>query len=460
MIIDIRTLSRFKGKYVRIFNFFTFLLLSSLCYSQDDVIHVRSVNADTVLKTINGIANSFSHLSNTYELASFSIDDDVSVYRVIKTDKRPDSLIFNNNINIHNNIINQILNPYRVTPIGEKYKQIGQDLVSRYYFLYKEPEYRLGLISDELLGTLIRFSPLFESHFSGIMGMTKAEKDWKLNGELNLHLENYFKSADNIDLYWKRRDSLSQVIKMGLFIPHPFGWNTGIDLMYHHEIFSGSYTFMETRSMVNTHIPIFNTFGIGYVKGLITPTVNGALNGFEKAKYQAISMTSKMDNTNDRFLPTDGSAMRLTIDGGLDGKSRFIHGSYLMNKFYSYKDNMLFKLKWIGKGIYYYRSNVPKSRYEWFGGTSTLRGYNEQAFRSTQYQVFTSEIAYFLMNTMQMTFFIDIGSDRFNPIDNEWIGYGIGISQINKDSILRVEYAISGKSMDGAKLHIKLISRL
>ena len=93
MIIDIRTLSRFKGKYVRIFNFLTFLLLSSLSYSQDDVIHVRSVNADTVLKTINGIANSISHLSNTYELASFSIDNDVSVYRVIKTDKRPDSLI-------------------------------------------------------------------------------------------------------------------------------------------------------------------------------------------------------------------------------------------------------------------------------------------------------------------------------------------------------------------------------
>ena len=61
---------------------------------------------------------------------------------------------------------------------------------------------------------------------------------------------------------------------------------------------------------------------------------------------------------------------------------------------------------------------------------------------------------------MQMTFFIDIGSDRFNPIDNELIGYGIGISQVNKDSILRVEYAIPDKSMDGAKLHIKLISRL
>ena len=114
----------------------------------------------------------------------------------------------------------------------------------------------------------------------------------------------------------------------------------------------------------------------------------------------------------------------------------------------------------MGKGIYYYRSTVPKSRYEWFGGTSTIRGYNEQILRSTQYQVLSPEIGYFLVKTMQMTIFIDIGSEKLNPFYDQWIGYGIGISQVNEDSILKVEYALPGRSMDGAKLHIKLISRL
>ena len=49
--------------------------------------------------------------------------------------------------------------------------EIGKDLVSRYYFLHKEPEFRLGLIDKELLGRKIYFSPQFESHLSGIMGM-------------------------------------------------------------------------------------------------------------------------------------------------------------------------------------------------------------------------------------------------------------------------------------------------
>ena len=34
--------------------------------------------------------------------------------------------------------------------------KIGKDLVSRYY-LYKEPEFRLGLIDQELLGSMIYF---------------------------------------------------------------------------------------------------------------------------------------------------------------------------------------------------------------------------------------------------------------------------------------------------------------
>ena len=457
MIVDTRILSHFKGKCVRIFNYFLFLL--SLIYSQDTIIHVPSVNADTVLKTIKNVSNNFSQLSNTYKLASFSIDNDESVYKVINTYKSPDSLIFNN-INIRNNIMNQILNPYRVTPIGDRYMEIGKDLVSRYYFLHKEPEFRLGLIDKELLGSMIYFSPQFESHLSGIMGMGKVGHERVLNGEINFHLENYFRSADYIDFYWRRKDSLSQVIKLGLSIPHPFGLNTGIDLQYRHEIFSGLYTFMENRFLANTYSYLLSTFGLGYVKGMTKPTGDGILNGYKKAQYQAFSITSKMDNTNDRFLPTNGSVMSFVIDGGVDGKLRFIHGSYVINRFVSFKHNFLFKLKWMGKGIYYYRSNVPKSRYEWFGGTSTIRGYNEQILRSTQYQVISPEIGYFLIKTMQMTIFIDIGSHKLSPFYDQWIGYGIGISQVNEDSILKVEYALPGRSMDGAKLHIKLISRL
>ena len=61
---------------------------------------------------------------------------------------------------------------------------------------------------------------------------------------------------------------------------------------------------------------------------------------------------------------------------------------------------------------------------------------------------------------MQTIAFMDIGSDRLNYSDRRWFGYGIGISQLNKDSIINIEYGLSGFSIDSGKLHLKWVSRL
>ena len=82
---------------------------------------------------------------------------------------------------------------------------------------------------DNTLGALISVVPAFESHFSGVFGLNRPNKNWELNGEINLHLENLARSADKFDLYWKRTDSLSQVIQLGISLPHPFSWNLGME---------------------------------------------------------------------------------------------------------------------------------------------------------------------------------------------------------------------------------------
>ena len=39
-------------------------------------------------------------------------------------------------------------------------------------------------------------------------------------------------------------------------------------------------------------------------------------------------------------------------------------------------------------------------------------------------------------------------------------GYGIGLSQLNKDFMINLEYGLSGTSLDNGKLHVKWVSRL
>ena len=89
-----------------------------------------------------------------------------------------------------------------------------------------------------------------------------------------------------------------------------------------------------------------------------------------------------------------------------------------------------------------------------------MRGYREQEFSAPQFQVASLEMGYQAKGSVQTKLFIDMGSDRLNILATNWIGYGIGLSQVNEHSIIRVEYALSNHSISTGKLHIKWISRL
>ena len=75
-------------------------------------------------------------------------------------------------------------------------------------------------------------------------------------------------------------------------------------------------------------------------------------------------------------------------------------------------------------------------------------------------KIYTIELGYDTNRLMQIKCFIDIGSDKLNVFEKNWIGYGFGISQINEDFIINFEYGLSNNSFDSGKLHLKLITRL
>ena len=169
---------------------------------------------------------------------------------------------------------------------------------------------------------------------------------------------------------------------------------------------------------------------------------------------------SKKEDINDRYLPTSGNAIQLMVDGGLDNELRFINSSIFLMSIIPINNSTQCKLKFTGKGITYGESRVPMSRYYWFGGASSIRGYDEQQFSATQFQVSSIELGYRTSNMMQAIAFIDVGSDQINIIERNWFGYGIGLSQLNKDFMIILEYGLSGTSLDNGKLHVKWISRL
>ena len=441
---------------MHIFKFFTFM---TIVFSQNANLIINSNDSSIVMEEIRRHMDKDPRISVIYELESFDFNESKSIYTIIDNKKMVDSLFIDSESIIKNKILKQILTPYKNTPIGGKYENIGIDLVNRYYFLNKEPQYQLGLVENRLAANII-FQPTFNSHYSGIIGLNRMQKDWKFNGEVNLHMENYFLNAEYIDIFWRRLDSLSQKIKLGFLLPHPFGWNTGINYEYEHEIINGLFTKLENRYLLKTFFPIFNNIGFGIVRGRSIPTKRGIINGYTSNSYEAFTLTTLKDNTNHRFLPSAGSVLKLEFDGGIDKDSKFLNSYFHFNTIYPLTNFLYCKFQFVGKGINYFKGMVPKSRYSWFGGNSKLRGYNEQAFTSPQYQISSFELGYKPEINFEATIFLDIGSDKLDIYKNNYIGYGFGITQMNDESIIKLEYGLSSFKIKEGMLHIKWISRI
>ena len=457
---DIRILSLFRERFVRIFNLIWFISIS-LLLGQGELIKIHSISNDDVMDTLVTIIQQDSNPSIEFILESFSTQSNIALYTKIDHQKKVDTLIVISSEKINLSILDQIGSPLKVATIGFSFNKVRRSILDRYYFLYREPSVDIGIVRDEYLGAIIKIDPEFESHFSGIIGMGKRGTSWDLTGEIDLHLENLFETAGMYELYWKRVDSLSQVIRFNVYEPHPFGWDLGVHWNYHHEVIKGLYSIIENQTMLQMFIPGLHLMNLGYSSGKTIPTEKGEKNGYDKVGFKAFKLSSFRDSRNNRFFPKDGMMLFGSVDIGLQSGHGFIESEIEFNFFNPISNNIHRLIKFSGKGITNLNYKIPKSRYYLYGGSSTLRGYLEQQFSSTQYFISSLELAYQPDNTIQFNLFLDYGNSSLNNVLDGYLGYGFGIAQKSDQSIIKVQYALpSGQTLNQGKLHIKWISRL
>ncbi|MBA66162.1 MAG: hypothetical protein CMG55_10215 [Candidatus Marinimicrobia bacterium] len=435
------------------------ILVMTLLLAQQKKVIIPSIKPDIINSSIDSLMKSQISLSREYHLESFNIDSNQSIYKIIDNQKIADSLILFTDSNINKHIQNRILKPYRNIPVGEQYFDIGKKLVSRYYFMNNIPKYDFGLFDNKYLASLITINPNFNNYFSGIFGVSQKNDILKFVGQLDLDFENFIGEAEQIKIFWQRNEILSQKIVLDTFFPHPFRFFFGLHWILDHEIYKGFYISKENSLLLNTYLPLLNNFQIGYNKGEVLATELGKENGYKSLVFNAFTIVSLFDNRNQRLQPTTGKLFKIKFDGGWDNNSTFINSEIYYISFFHIINNSYLKLQYLSKGISYFKELVPKSRYILLGGSSTLRGFQEQEFSLTQYQVFTLEYLIQQKLPMQLKVFIDMGSKYFNPFEKTMVGYGFGINQINDNSIISMDYAIGNSIKSIGKIHIKWLTR-
>lgn len=435
-----------------------FLLFIILLYGQEKIIRIQSLEFKLVNESLEKRIKKESDLSIIYKLDSFSENPSSTNYIISRSYKLIDSLLIKDNIPINKKVLKQILFKYKNKPINSDFKLLGESLVSRYLFINKVPKYKIGLIGPHKTALILDLKPNFINHFSGFFGINKKKEKINLNGEIMIHLENYFKEAELLNFHWKKIGSYSQLIKINIGIPHPIGWNIGINWYYNFEIINGLYTTSDVEYSFKTFLPIIHNLDLGYVYGSTTPTLKGQNRNYQKNTFQAFSLKTKKDSRNKRFFPTRGLLLKNQINAGLQNKSTFIEIKNKMSFYHLFNNKIIFNTKYIVEGIFDPKNKIPKSRLNFFGGTSTLRGFNENQFSSTQFQIITLETGYNISSFFQTKLFLNIASKEINFFASNLTGYGFGIYQIKNNSLIQIEYALSNLSPMDGKLHFKWIS--
>ena len=446
-------------KFVQIFKYL--ILISSIIFCYDsDLIKVGVSDSTDINKFLLDKLSDDKNPTGYFELVNFNKKSSFLEYRKSYMRSYLDTLIVKSSKPISQSILKNINKSLINIPIGNNFEKESEKLFRRYNFLNKPLEAEYGLVRENIFGGYIFIDPVFENYFSGILGLGNSnEGGINLNGEIDIHVENIFKQAGSYQLYWKKIDSLSQKISLELKEPHLPIFNFGFYWKYQREFFQNLYSLNEHEIRIHYYLPYINNFGIGYKNEMTSPTKYGNSLGYEIDKNKSLTFALENKSLDSRILPRNGYHYELKINKSIDSKTNFIEKELDFEYYFPIFDYYILKLS--AKNRYLWSEKpIPKTRYVFFGGSTTLRGFQENQFSTSNYQTISLDFGFDKINQLRSSFFIDHGFTIAQEINYNKTSIGIGIIQTNKESVIKIEYAIPiEQGISNGKVHIKYISR-
>ena len=458
MIFDIKIYLLSKAKFVQIFKLLFLIPIFIYCYngeiitfSVNEVRNIDKVLSDNLSSDINPTAY--------FQLENISLQNKLVEYRKYYFRNYLDTLIIKSTKPLSMNFLNNIKKPFLILPVDNTFLKRSRRIHQRYEFLNRPPETKFGKIGENKFGCLMHIDPQFENYFSGILGLGKDDNRLNLNGEIDIHLENIFEHAGTYELYWKKIDSLSQKISLEISQPHLPILNLGIYWNFQHELFPKLYSLNIHEIRGQYYHSRLNNLGVGYTYSLTLPTSQGSFLGYSEVQAKSITLVFNNKTLDSRVLPKKGFRYELKINRGIQNKSDFIENNLNFESYYPIHNQYNLKLSSKSRLIWS-NSSIPKSRYVFFGGSSTLRGYGENQFSSSDFQIISADIGFNKGDNFRSSIFFDQGFTLKQNPNFRKTSFGVGIIQINDKSIIKIQYGMPlNKSISDGKMHIKFISK-
>jgi len=362
-------------------------------------------------------------------------------------------------VNIH--VLQQMFSNLTKANSYASAKTIVNELRTGYPFIPKDMHLVYGLMENNRLGVLVKFEPEFNSHFSGIAGAARQEdRGWKIAGEIDVHLENTWKTANMMDLIWKRNGEELQYILFRHEEPYISGLPFGVKLELIQDLRNREYIHTHSSGAFSLQLGRRGKWYFGGGKESIKPTVLGDSLWVESLEVRTFNVEYFSDGRNDRWLPTSGFFLNMKSQTGIENASNqndnlVARLQFHIEEFLSISERVALRFKFWNGLVLDKDTDIHIGQKIRYGGMNTFRGYQEDMFVSDFINIMSLDALYTPTKHFQLFAFGDF-SIPIIPMS-----IGVGLRQRSANSVMEVSFGFpTDEAFSGGKVHVKFTSLL
>lgn len=338
---------------------------------------------------------------------------------------------------------NQVLNKNKIEEISERINQLT------FVTEIKKPEI---LFSKDSTLLYIYLKKRQSNSFDGLINFSTENKKLSFRGYLDLNLVNIFNKGEEININWKNNSNNKQDFTLKTKIPYIF--NSKISAEASFNLFRNDSTFSNTYSKLSLSYPINkNTnFSILYKsEKSINNIMANNISSFNKTMFgfgvHYSSFKENQFNFGVNFSygarATDTKTNQYLLNFKID---RLIKASKKIEIYIRNKSGFIFSDSYLENELF--RE----------GGTSSIRGFNEQSIFTSKYSYINSEFRLLIKKESYLYSIQDIGVFNTNNRPKSLYSLGLGYQQLKNNRNVNINITIGLSEDNSNKLNHTILS--
>ena len=409
-----------------------------------------------------------------------------------------DSISVSGNSNIKNEFLQRYLGISNKSGLKKNLlSQVDKKMSDLNFLTQLQPSTVTMLGTGAILNLYLKSKKTNQINFLvGLMPASQNAQKTLLTGDVNLDLKNVLKSGERIVFKWQQLQPKSPRLNLGFNRPYILHSPFGLDFIF--DMFKKDSNFLQINSRLGCQFEM-QSGQIGKVffqwqqNTLLPGAIDTILIKSQKElpvnsdiQTSSIGFSYIFNKTNYRLNPKKGSELECT---GIAGLKRIKKSNEIVSlsepgfNYASLYDSIrlntyLIKCKInaahyfdlgksatlktsINSGLYFSPDIFRNDLFQ-IGGSTLLRGFDEESIYASKYVVFSAEYRLLFGVNSFISFFSDYAKTDFQfqqfKQNNNYLGAGLGIQYETKTGLLNVSYA-AGKTI-GIPFNISQSSKI